>query len=349
MPFVFNPLSGQFDQTSAGAAQVNSDWNATSGVAQILNKPSLSAVATSGSAADLTSGTLALARLDPLVARDDLNNNFTAGQTITAAANTSALTASYSVTGANTTPLLDLSGTWNTTGIANGIRLNITDSASAATSRLMDLGVGGASRFSVTKIGNAAANSYATSSTFAAFQSEPATIRVSSGATFCWSSTSNWIGTSDLILARDAANTLAQRNGTAAQAFRLYNTSTDASNFERGFMRWNSNTLEIGTEAGGTGTNRAINFRIGTQTAIQMVSSGSGIDFYCRALFTSSIQLLTSGFINGLVGANYASGAADPTTTTLTNGNWQVYRNTTSGQVRLWANNNGTLVSVALA
>ena len=36
------------------AAQVNSDWNASSGVAEILNKPTLSAVATSGSYDDLT-------------------------------------------------------------------------------------------------------------------------------------------------------------------------------------------------------------------------------------------------------------------------------------------------------
>ena len=36
------------------AAQVNSDWNAASGVAQILNKPSLAAVATSGAYSDLT-------------------------------------------------------------------------------------------------------------------------------------------------------------------------------------------------------------------------------------------------------------------------------------------------------
>ena len=36
------------------AAQVNSDWDALSGVAQILNKPALSTVATSGSYDDLT-------------------------------------------------------------------------------------------------------------------------------------------------------------------------------------------------------------------------------------------------------------------------------------------------------
>ena len=36
------------------AAQVNSDWNASSGVAQILNKPTLASVATSGSYGDLS-------------------------------------------------------------------------------------------------------------------------------------------------------------------------------------------------------------------------------------------------------------------------------------------------------
>ena len=42
------------DKPSIPAAQVNSDWNAVSGVAQILNKPSLATVATSGSYTDLS-------------------------------------------------------------------------------------------------------------------------------------------------------------------------------------------------------------------------------------------------------------------------------------------------------
>lgn len=36
----------------------------------------------------------------------------------------------------------------------------------------------------------------------------------------------------DVILARDAANTLAQRNGANAQTYRLYGTYTDGSNYE---------------------------------------------------------------------------------------------------------------------
>jgi hypothetical protein len=65
----------------------------------------------------------------------------------------------------------------------------------------------------------------------------------------------------DTRLFRDAANTLAQRNGTNAQTFRVYNTFTDASNYERGFMRWSSNVLEMGREFAGTGINRDVRIR----------------------------------------------------------------------------------------
>lgn len=47
----YNDLS---NKPTIPAAQVNSDWDATSGVAQILNKPSLATVATTGSYTDLT-------------------------------------------------------------------------------------------------------------------------------------------------------------------------------------------------------------------------------------------------------------------------------------------------------
>ena len=51
-------LSGDYDdltnKPTIPAAQVNSDWNASSGVAQILNKPTLATVATSGDYDDLT-------------------------------------------------------------------------------------------------------------------------------------------------------------------------------------------------------------------------------------------------------------------------------------------------------
>jgi hypothetical protein len=62
----------------------------------------------------------------------------------------------------------------------------------------------------------------------------------------------------DLLVLRDAANTLAQRNGTNAQTFRLYNTFTDASNFERLNLTWATNVAQLTTTAAGTGTLRTM-------------------------------------------------------------------------------------------
>lgn len=76
---------------------------------------------------------------------------------IAAAANANALAVTgYSLTGANAQSMLDLAGTWNTTGNPAGIRLAITNTASGATAMLINLlaGAGGAtSMFSVDKDG----------------------------------------------------------------------------------------------------------------------------------------------------------------------------------------------------
>lgn len=59
----------------------------------------------------------------------------------------------YSLTGADATNGIDLAGTWNTSGAPTAIKLNITNTASGAASLLVDLQIGGASRFSVGKLG----------------------------------------------------------------------------------------------------------------------------------------------------------------------------------------------------
>ena len=78
----------------------------------------------------------------------------------------------------------------------------------------------------------------------------------------------------DVIITRDSANTLAQRNSTNAQTFRLYNTYTDASNYERLGINWSSNTATIQTENAGTGTRRALAF--GQDVTINTVTVGLG-------------------------------------------------------------------------
>jgi hypothetical protein len=265
-------------------------------------------------------------------------NTFTDGQTITAPANTSALTASYSVTGTNTTPLLDLSGTWNTTGIARGILLNITDTASNAASLVADFQRNGTSVASITKTGayniNAAGLPSSgigwTSSAHLALthngtvrgivNSLGITANADTNLGFNFAASNNSGTAFHARILCDGTGVVALRNGTNAQTFRLYNTFTDASNYERGFMRWNSNVLEIGTEAGGTGAAR--DFRlVGALSAI--IDCGSSGTTQLRSAGTTKINIGNSVVVSTLfritsVGSLRLEGSATPSSATAT-------------------------------
>ena len=158
--------------------------------------------------------------------------------------------------------------TWNDAGTTfTGIGLNVTDTDSASDSLLMDLQVGGSSKFSVRKNGHIGILT-APSLSFAI--KTPGTI---SALQYNLSAASGAVYWSDLALYRDAAGTLAQRNSTNAQTFNLYNTYTDASNYERGFMKWNSNVLEIGTEGAGTGTARNVTIQRSSGASAKLYGS----------------------------------------------------------------------------
>jgi hypothetical protein len=60
--------------------------------------------------------------------------------------------------------------------------------------------------------------------------------------------------TTDLLLARDAANTLGIRNGTAAQVLNVYATRTDALNYSRIAIKPVAGTLELAAESAGSGS-----------------------------------------------------------------------------------------------
>ena len=60
-----------------------------------------------------------------------------------------------SLTGSQILPSVDILPTWNTTGVATGIHENITNTASGAGSKLIDLQVGGNSVFKVDHLGTA--------------------------------------------------------------------------------------------------------------------------------------------------------------------------------------------------
>jgi hypothetical protein len=163
----------------------------------------------------------------------------------------------------STQNIFDLTDTWNAGGTTfTAIKMNVTDTASAAGSLLMDLQVGGVSRFSVRK------DNLVTSAGSIFFASElqggntariygtTGEVRVRSAGAFQFSSDTTGFGSPDTILTRDAANTLAQRNGTNAQAFRVYGTFTDVSNYERAYIDFTASRLAIGNSAAGTGVQR---------------------------------------------------------------------------------------------
>ena len=172
--------------------------------------------------------------------------------------------------------IYDMSDTWNDAGTTfTAIKMDVTDTASDADSLLMDLQVGGASEFNVRKDGRTSwggSNAYfmfnvagapslfnsSTSRHFLGFSYN--SLKFASDLELYWTNAAgNAYGTGDLYLGRDAADTLAQRRSTNAQTFNLYNTYTDASNYERlsiGLGIVAANVYSIQPQKSGTGINR---------------------------------------------------------------------------------------------
>ena len=202
----------------------------------------------------------------------------------------------YSLTGTNAQSLLDLSGTWNTSGTPTAIKLNVTDTASNASSLLMDLQVGGTSQINVSKAG--IITSGATASGWVmrwGTLSENIGIRYSGSGNyqtqlyannsmrFGWDHSGAYFGgyfamssDYDVYLVRDAAATLALRNSTTGQTFRTYNTYTNSTNYERHRLEWSSNVLYSGAEALGTGTAR---LEVHTGAAVKALTGGTETAF----------------------------------------------------------------------
>jgi hypothetical protein len=236
-----------------------------------------------------------------------------------------------SLTGVQATSLVDLATTWNTSGTPTAIKLNVVETGinSNASSLLMDLRVGGVSKFLVTKAGVLSFDPYhdiftstglplafrayhgvkiqrdSTSAQSALFVTTPSagfgdlfrcsTLdggNVVNGTPFTVAyDGAIKIGGTDTILARDAPGILAQRNVGTAQTFRVYN-STDASpatNFDRASFGFTSNVLRIGTENGGT---------YATARGIDFVTGGTRRGgFVPGGNFDVAVHFICPGFI----------------------------------------------------
>ena len=143
---------------------------------------------------------------------------------------------------------------------------------------------------------------------------------------FGWTSStadSSFAAAPDVRLARDAANTLAQRNGTTAQTNRIYGTWTDGSNGE-----W----TEVSYEGAGTATPYAVfaareNGTGGDNPGVKLLTKGTGA-------FVVDNPSTTAGNARG---ANAVDGQlARSAATEVASGNYSAvvggFRNTASGQ-----------------
>jgi hypothetical protein len=199
--------------------------------------------------------------------------------------------------GAASTPPLELTGTWFTGGTSTTTKPQVLIEPTGATStawstsgtglgvnaasgfagNLLDLQVNGTSKGKITATGKLLLGTAGITSIANASGSNeivwgdgniyPASAAITLGtASVAWTALHLGTGLNSGItgLFSDAADTLAQRRTTNAQTYRLYNTFTDASNYERGFLRWSSNVFEVGPEAAGTGTARPMRITAAT-------------------------------------------------------------------------------------
>lgn len=215
--------------------------------------------------------------------------------------------------------VLNLSATWNNAAVTfTGIEANFTDTASNAASRLMDLQVGGTTKFKVDKTGTPyiasdtirGINGYmeiiaATYDIFLSPSGGTRTVNIRATSTYGLAVCGDYplgfspgpMQATDVALRRDAANTLALRNSTSAQTFNIYNTYTDASNYERLSVGWASNILWVQPETLGTG-NDYPEIRFGGQNATSGYFSYSG-SAGLTLLWSSSTNLSKAQFLNG--------------------------------------------------
>jgi hypothetical protein len=168
------------------------------------------------------------------------------------------------------------------------LQVNVTDTASAAASLLMDLQVGGVRRLSVRKdgrlffgtngidaiwtVGGRLQFTAGGAGPYLGVQASGVIIQNSASLSFSSSPSPG-----DTILVRDgAANTLAQRNGTAAQESRIYGTYTGPGNYRRLALKMSSaGVAQIVAEGAGSGAaDNRLEFVTGGATRMTVAADG---------------------------------------------------------------------------
>ena len=235
-------------------------------------------------------------------------NTFTAGQTVTSGTITTSA------------PALALTQTWNAAGTTfTALKSAITNTASAAESLHFDFQVGGSSVAKIHRDGN-----FWTTANFVTngiFQVIPNTANASnSGGTarFYVSSTNNAV----------ARGSIGIHSGSGGGAFEVAAYSGGANIWEQR-----------------NGTNAQVSRLYLTYTDASNYSRLSKIAATDR--YSIAAESAGTGALKPLELSAYSS-SSDPTSSLITAGRYGVWKNTTSGIVKLWYNDGGTMKSIAL-
>jgi len=203
---------------------------------------------------------------------------------------TSATWGPSGLTGSQTTPLLDLKQTWNTSGNVSGLKFNAVNVASGSSTLLLDLQVNGTGVATLTKggllrlanNGSITGDSNITSALIALGDSTGGnavglfgsvgigrSVRLDSNLGLGWNvgaSASGWS-----VGWFMESGVIAQRTTTTAQTYRLYRTWTDSSNYERLALQSGSGYFEIAAQTAGTGTD---------DLDLRLTTAGTGVVQY---------------------------------------------------------------------
>jgi uncharacterized protein YaiE (UPF0345 family) len=224
------------------------------------------------------------------------------------------------------TPLLDVAGTWNSGAtVFTGHKLNITDTSSSISSLLMDLQVGGSSKFYVTKGGGVVASGGVQGSSLTSTGNS-----ISVGSTTILRPTFFEYSNSTVAA---LYNIVLGNQNVAFNSFSGTNATNDATYSSVGGMaageyEWSFHcTMRVTSVAGTLSEQNGFNVRLNYGSSGSAPSSSRDSVAFFR--FTSATQMMTAGdkvmvaatgicsvlgtseyFAIGLTAQNYSGGAA---------------------------------------
>lgn len=206
--------------------------------------------------------------VDALISRLAANSFGLGGRlSITAPANASALSSTgYSLTGSNASAMVDLAGTWNTSGNPIALKIAMTNTASGSSSKFLSLLAGASGTTEVLNVSKTGRITGDGANPYLELSQNDGTLLAYGGSNYFFAGNSTAVGTASnglnitgalgtAIINTDAANSISFRNGTNAQTFNLYGTYTNSSNYRRVALAMSTGGVATLAPAGaGTGS-----------------------------------------------------------------------------------------------